>query len=601
MSTHRLHPAVFLVAGLALSGCGAGGEVGSVSQTDDVRLAALSVSGGTLAPAFDPAVDRYVVEADRFATVVTVTPTAATPGATIAIDGEPVPSGSPSPALPVADEVTTVPLVVTSPDGGSARTHALEVTRAPRAFPEAYVKASNTGEADAFGRSVAVSGDTLVVGAPGEDSAARGVDGDESDDSLSGAGAVYVFVREDAGWRQQAYLKASNSGWRHGFGGSVAISGDTIVVGAAQEGNGDVGVNGNQQAGGAQWSGAAYVFARTDETWRQQAYLKASNTGAGDAFGSSVAISGDTLVVGASDEDSNARVVDGSQTNSLAANSGAAYVFVRDGSTWRQQAYLKASNTDNNDRFGGSVAISGDTIVVGAHGEDSAARGVDGVGSSNSASWSGAAYVFARDGDGRWHHEAYLKASNTDAGDHFGTSVAAWGDYVAVSAPQEDSNAGGIGGNQASNSAPWAGAVYVFRRRRTPIQTEWTQHAYVKPALLNTLDKFGSSVALWGDTLVVGAAWEDSGALDLDGDVFDNGVERAGAAYVFRRDGGTWSQQAYVKASNTGEQDFFGTRVSIHEGSVAVSATGEDSRATGVGGDQADDSASAAGAVYVLR
>ncbi len=153
------------------------------------------------------------------------------------------------------------------------------------------------------------------------------------------------------------------------FGASVAISGDTVVVGAFGEDSAATGVNGNQANNSATDSGAAYVFVRSGSTWTQQAYLKASNTGARVTSSAiSTAISGNTVVVGAYGEDSAATGVNGNQADNGAIDSGAAYVFVRSGSSWTQQAYLKASNTEASDFFGGSVAISGDTVVVGAFG-----------------------------------------------------------------------------------------------------------------------------------------------------------------------------------------------------------------------------------------
>src|SRR5207244_2147045 len=153
---------------------------------------------------------------------------------------------------------------------------------------------------------------------------------------------------------QQAYLKASNAEANDFFGASVAISGDTIVVGATSEDSNATGVNGDGGNNSEVNSGAAYVFVRSGATWTQQAYLKASNTGGSDFFGGSVAISGDTIVVGATSEDSNATGVNGDGSNDSELNSGAAYVFVRSGATWTQQAYLKASNTGGSDFFGGS-------------------------------------------------------------------------------------------------------------------------------------------------------------------------------------------------------------------------------------------------------
>ena len=326
---------------------------------------------------------------------------------------------------------------------------------------QAYLKASNTGGSDGFGWSVAVSGDTVVVGALTEDSSSTGVDGPQSDNSASAAGAAYVFVRNGGGWSQQAYLKASNTGSDDWFGWSVAVSGDTAVVGAYRERSGETGVDGTQSDNSAQGAGAAYVFVRNGSGWSQQAYLKASNTDVSDNFGFSVAVSEDTVVIGAVGEDSNSTGVDGPQSNNSASAAGAAYVFVRNGGGWSQQAYLKASNTGGSDGFGWSVAVSGDTVVVGALTEDSSSTGVDGPQSDNSASAAGAAYVFVRNGGG-WSQQAYLKASNTGSDDRFGASVAVSGDTAVVGAYREQSGETGVDGNQSDNSASDAGATYVF-------------------------------------------------------------------------------------------------------------------------------------------
>src|SRR6185436_5843616 len=183
------------------------------------------------------------------------------------------------------------------------------------------------------------------------------------------------FVRNGITWSQQAYLKASNSGAADRFGGSIDVSGDTIVIGAYNEDSNATGVNGDQNNNSASNSGAAYVFVRNGVTWSQQAYLKASNTGANDFFGGTVAMSGDTVVVGAYGEDSSATGVNGNQGDNSMPSSGAVYVFARNGVTWSQQAYLKASNTGASDSFGLGLAVSGDTVVVGAEDEDSSASG----------------------------------------------------------------------------------------------------------------------------------------------------------------------------------------------------------------------------------
>ena len=255
---------------------------------------------------------------------------------------------------------------------------------------------------------------------------ATGVNGNQSDNSAGQSGAAYVFVRSGTTWIQQAYLKASNTGAGDQFGCSVAVSGDTVVIGAFGEASNATGFNGNQSDDNAFDSGAAYVFVRSGTNWTQQAYLKASNTGASDRFGWSVAMSGDTVVIGAYGEASNASGVNGNQSDNSASASGAAYVFVGSGTNWTQQAYLKASNTGAGDFFGYSVAVSGDTVVIGAYGEASNATGVNGNQSDNSAGESGAAYVFVRSGT-NWSQQVYLKASNTEGSDAFGWSVAVSG------------------------------------------------------------------------------------------------------------------------------------------------------------------------------
>jgi photosystem II stability/assembly factor-like uncharacterized protein len=202
-----------------------------------------------------------------------------------------------------------------------------------------------------------------------------------------------VFARSGTAWSQQAYLKAHQVTTYDQFGHAVAVSGDTVVVGAYGEDSSTTGVTVNGTPNeSADLAGAAYVFVRSGTTWTQQAYLKASQVTAFDLFGTSVAVSGDTVVVGANYEDSSTTGVN-STPNDSAANPGAAYVFVRSGTTWTQQAYLKASQVTADDNFGFSVAVSGDTVVVGAYFEDSSTTGVNST-ADERASNSGAVFVF---------------------------------------------------------------------------------------------------------------------------------------------------------------------------------------------------------------
>jgi len=466
---------------------------------------------------------------------------------------------------------------------------------------EAYLKTEQPDEHDWSGWSVAASGDTVVVGTWREASAATGIDGDASDDTAPDAGAVWVFVRTAGSWSQQAYLKGSNAEGGDYFGWSVAICGDTIVVGAPYEGSAAAGVGGDQTSNALPRSGAAYVFVRSGATWSQEAYLKASNPDAPDEFGQSVAISNDTIIVGARNEASSATGVNGDENDDSSLGAGAAYVFVRSGTVWSQQAYLKASNADVGDRFGSAVDVSEDTVVVGAINEASSATGVDGAEADNSAQFAGAAYVFARSGTS-WNQTAYLKASNTDGapplglfGDSFGIDVAVSGARVVVGAMNEDSTSTGVDGPDNNDSVD-SGAAYVFVRE----PSGWVQEAYLKASNTGAFDTFGCGVDIAGDTIVVGAPGEGSAATGVDGDQDDDSLYGAGAAYVFDRSAAGWAQAAYIKASNPDGSDQFGFDLSIASGLVALGAYAEDGGATGVNGDEQDDSLNNAGATYAF-
>jgi hypothetical protein len=373
---------------------------------------------------------------------------------------------------------------------------------------QAKLTASDGATNDALGTSVAVSGDgnTAVAGAP--------VFG------FSKQGSAYVFVRSYGTWTQQAKLTALDGAAADNFGVSVAISGDgsTAIIGA-----------GGANVDGKPFQGAAYVFKRNHATWTQQAKLTASDGVELDRFGDSVAVSGDasTVVVGVT----NAAVdVDGNVAR------GAAYVFVHSGATWAQGAKLTGSDRAGLDQFGASVAVSGDgsTAVIGAGAADIGGNPLQ-----------GAAYVFVRS-CAIWAQEAKLTASDGATFDQFGLSVAISGDgsTAVIGAAGAD-----VDGN------PSQGAAYVFVRS----YATWPQQAKLTVSDGSGLPGLGSSVAVSGNgsTIVVGAA-----GADVDGN------PSQGAAYVFARSYGTWTQQAKLTASD-------GTVGSLFGETAAVSADGK--------------------------
>lgn len=455
-----------------------------------------------------------------------------------------------------------------------------------------YAKPSNPMNLASFGNTVVLSADasTMAVGALLESNNITGVNGSPQSGDGMYSGAVYVFVRNGSSWSQQAYIKASNTGASDQFGYSLALSSDgtTLAVGAWREDSNATSIDGNQNDNSAADSGAVYVFTRSGTDWSQQAYVKASNTDAYDWFGSTVALSGDgnTLAVGAYGESSNATGINGNPGNNLAATSGAAYVFTRSGSSWTQQAYIKASNADPDDRFGKSVALSADgsTLAVGAYGEAGNVTGINGFQGDNSAHGTGAAYVFIRNA-GTWSQQAYVKAGSPGSvGANFGWTVTLSGDGSTLAVSADTLN---------------NGAAYIFGRSGNT----WIQTGLFRSPVFGSLYHFGDAIALSfdGENLAVGADGEQSNAIGINGDQNNTGTFMSGAAYLFSRNGNNWSQQAYIKASNTQTGDYFGSSVALSsDGSImAVGAKGEASKAFGMNGDQSDNSFSGSGAVYL--
>ncbi|GAB4514688.1 MAG: hypothetical protein Tsb0020_33210 [Haliangiales bacterium] len=514
-------------------------------------------------------------------------------GVVLEVAGETVASGVPSAPIALGASDTPIDVTATYPNGAE-RSHRITVRRTGDPVQAAYAKALNTDANDELGYHVAISGDTLVVGAWQEDSDADGVGGDADDNSASNSGAVYVFRLIDGAWEPEAYLKASNSGNDDWFGRSVSIEGDTLAVGGLGEASGAPGDDPDDDS--EPQSGAVYVYRRADGVWSQEAYLKASHPDSADFFGIDVDLSGDTLVVGASGESSASTHGNEDPANNGALDSGAVYVYRRVDTTWELEAYLKSPNTQIDDNFGHSVAVVGDVLAAGAVGEDSDADGTNGDSSDNSASTSGAVYIYRRSGT-VWSFDSYLKASNSDSSDAFGFSISMFGSRLAVGAIGESSAATGVGGDQDSNGASRSGAVYIFRYTGTA----WIQEAYIKASNADAEDQFGRSVSLSGDALAVGAFGEASAAPGVGSDQADNNAPGSGAAYVFRRTGATWAQASYIKSSNPDENDNFGFSVALSDDTLVVGAVGESGAATGVGGDQDNDDALRSGAAYVFH
>ena len=384
----------------------------------------------------------------------------------------------------------------------------------------AKLTASDGATGDYFGDSVAVHGDTIVIGTP--------QDNDNGNDS----GSAYVYVRQSGVWSQAAKLTASDGATGDWFGESIAVDGDTVVVGAPRDA--DNGTN----------TGSAYVFTKPAAGWTTTssfaAKLTASDGATGDYFGKSIAVDGDTVVVGAGGNDNNG------------SNAGSAYVFTKPANGWTTTstaAKLTASDGADYDWFGESVAVDGDTVVVGAYGD------------ADNGTNTGSAYVFTKPAAG-WtttsSFAAKLTASDGTTNDWFGKSIAVDGDTVVVGALLDADN--------GRNS----GSAYVFTKPGTGWTTTSSFAAKLTASGGATNDYFGISVAVDGDTVVVGAYGDAYIGIDT------------GSAYVFTKPGTGWtttsSFAAKLTASDKATGDRFGKSVAVDANTIVIGAPQDDDK-----------------------
>lgn len=425
---------------------------------------------------------------------------------------------------------------------------------------------SNTEEGDRLGYAVSISddGSTLAVGAYEEDSISTGINGNELDNSALWSGAVYVYQKTDEGWVQEAYIKSSNNEFSDSFGVSVSLSGDgkTLAVGAHNESSAADGINGDQGDNSAEWSGAAYVFKKDGTEWIQEAYIKASDSRRYNYFGTSLVLSGDgnTLAVSAPQENSNMTTINGGRANQFdppILDSGAVYVFRRQGSNWIEQAHIKSSDTQKTSYFGETVDLSddGNTLIAGSRRQDTE------VGQD-----SGAVYVFDFDGE-NWNQNSRLIGNgNQGGGDQFGQSVSISGDgrTIAVGARGDASGMLGINPDETFEDGKYyhySGAAYVFIHS----DTTWVQQAYIKASNTEETDYFGMSISLSknGNTLAVGANFEDSGLAGVNAEQIDNSESNSGAVYTYSRKGTEWRQTSYLKSTDPKMTDEFGISLQL--------------------------------------
>lgn len=359
--------------------------------------------------------------------------------------------------------------------------------------------------ADRFGNAVAISGDYILVGAH------------QADVSGNNSGAAYIFKRSGKVWLQTQKLVPGDGAAGEEFGYSVALNDNFAVVGAWKDN--DLGTN----------SGSVYVFQRSPNGWQQMAKLRASDGQAFNLFGGSLALSNETIAVGAY------------RDNDRGANSGSAYVFRFNGSSWTQEAKLIAPDGVADDEFGKSIAINGNHLAVGAHKDDD--RG------SNS----GTVYIFEK-GETNWAFVTKALASDGAVDDYFGHAVSINGDYLVVGARGDDDK-----GNES-------GSVYIYKRS----ETGWSEIKKLNATDGSANDLFGWSISFSGTYLVVGAY----------GDAIVG--PKTGSLYIYQHNGADWHEIKFT-APDAAAYDWFGYAVAVSNGIAVVGACVDDDRGSGSG------------------
>jgi trimeric autotransporter adhesin len=487
------------------------GFLGSDAKSCSPGLISLEVSSGTLEPAFDPKTTEYTVRVPFLTQELTLR-YALPPATELLIDGRAASSKTEWTASSLELGKSEVVFTLTASEA-TTRMYTIQIERMLK--QDSLISSPFPSAGDAFGTSVAISGDWLIAGAPYEDGSAPMPDG-APDEATKDSGAAYLFERTESGWVNRAYLKAEMPRASARFGWNVAIDGKRFAVGAPYEAN----------------AGSVYVYEWRDGAPQLMSVLHAESENA--TFGRTLALQGDRLAIGAPGDSLGG-----------ALNAGALYVYEFTGGAWQRSARLIAETPGPADWLGSGMAMDGDIIVGGATGVTVSGQPL-----------AGAAYVFERTKEG-WHQVQKLTASQPETGVFFGESLTVMGTTIAV------------GGFFAGFSG---GSVAVFQRGA---DGKWTEEQTLRPNNTRGGDCFGERLWLIGDLLFVGAPHESSAMPGVGADGSGT-LDQSGSVYAFRHESGTWTQSLQIKLSEPMEKQEFGIGLGISKEGTLVAGVPAD-------------------------
>jgi hypothetical protein len=518
------------------------------------QLRALS-SSAAISPPFDAATHDYTAELSVASLLPLPTVTlAAVPddvGSRVSVGGVPLPPGTAT-AIPVSIGKSVLDVTVSSPNGTAPAHYTIRLA-VHVASEITYFKASNTLDRESFATALAADGDTLAVGNPWDPSGASGVGADPFDTSAIRAGAVFMYERRGGTWMQDAYIKAPNAHAEQDFGRQVALRGDTLVVGAPGDTSG---------------TGAAFVYRRTNGAWAFVAELVSPSPVPWSRFGMSVALGDGIVAVGALIDPTDAAGLRGGVDLYGPSGSGPS------GETWTH--LTRVPSPVEGVTFGQAIAFSGDTLAISA------------VGESSPPSDQGVVHLYTN-AAGTWTESAHV--SGAPIAYHYGDAIGLSGDTLVVGVAYANS---GVSGDPKDTSTPHAGGVFVYRHSGGT----WAREAYLTSSTPRANAAFGASLSFNGDVLAVGAPGEGGTGSGLEADPGGSPANNTGAAYVFSRSGTTWTQRAYLKATNPRESASFGSSIALGSSALVVGAPQEGTLTRGIDGPQAPSDACSCGAAY---
>jgi cadherin-like protein/FG-GAP repeat protein len=541
--------------------CGGGGggenEDADIPQASTLKLATLDLSIGQVNELLSSNNTNYTSTMAYMTESIEIR-ASAEDGASVTVNGEIVNAETSSSTIALQEGSNFIDIDVVSSDGTQSRNYTLNVTRqTQKRFSQSlFIKETEPTRYGNFGTNAVIDGNTMVVVA---------------------ANDVHIYENSTGSWVLETILEPI-----HGtsLGNALALEGDTLVIGKWWEKNSVGGINQVQTDEELDGSGAVYVFVKVGGEWTLQAHIKADEPIEYDSLGGAVALNGDTLVIGAPGHPSS---VPENTLNGFVFDAGSAYVYERTDDVWSFVTRLTAAYPTGGDRFGSSVAVNENTIVIGAHKEDSEAQGLNGNQDSNIGPDSGAVFIYENLAD-EWILQAYLKPADSKLGTEFGNAVRLHGDLLFVAAFRESEDPDGF---------DYGGGVYIFSK-----SDGWSELALLKPD--REIYQFGECIATNGNYLMVGASFENGRGSGITPDYHKSFQNHAGAIILFENQNGSWNQVATLKPSNPYWEAHFGRTCAISEDLMVVPFPEERSSGSGINPNQSIfDPLIGSGAVYI--